>query len=509
MTEGRMCEDAELTQRVRAGDSHAVAELYERHHAAVLAFARRLSPDPQAAEDLASEAFTRTLRTVRTGAGGPSGGWRPYLYAVVRNTAAEWARTDQRLVLIGEFRADEFADLLVTEPEVPDDLVVRAFRSLPPRWQTVLRHTLIEEEEPERVARILGITPGNVSVLAFRAREGLRKAYLAAHVVAGSPECQSFADRMATVVRKPSGRIPRALRAHLDVCPSCARAFAELRDLNSTLRAALPIVLLPLAVGKATASKGAAIGMTGWAIPVTAAVAVVAATAAVVLTLPPDPQLPAASPPQASAASTWRAVPSSTPTPKSTSKQKDTLKPTAGSTVRTAPRTRITDVDRCTGRAGGQVTARSCTTPRHPRKTATAPPGPTTLDIDPVTTSALRNVGTRLCLDVPEGSRNNVGQIWVYSCNGASAQLWTRTPSGQITVYDGQKCLDALEQGKTDGTAVGIRDCQGGDNQKWTLNADGTIRGVGSGLCLDVDVPTSRVQLWSCHDGDNQRWQAV
>ncbi|MBB5781648.1 RICIN domain-containing protein [Nonomuraea jabiensis] len=80
---------------------------------------------------------------------------------------------------------------------------------------------------------------------------------------------------------------------------------------------------------------------------------------------------------------------------------------------------------------------------------------------------ALRNVGTRLCLDVPEGSRNNVGQIWVYSCNGTSAQLWTRTPSGQITVYDGQKCLDALEQGKTDGTAVGIRDCQGGDNQRW------------------------------------------
>ncbi|MDX3101667.1 ricin-type beta-trefoil lectin domain protein [Nonomuraea angiospora] len=325
--------------------------------------------------------------------------------------------------------------------EVSDDLVVRAFRSLPPRWQTVLWHTLIEEEESERGARILGITPGNVSVLAFRAREGLRKAYLAAHVGACSPECQSFADRMATAVRKPSGRIPRALRAHLDVCPSCARAFA-------------------------------------WTVPVTAA-------------------------------STWRAVPSSTPAPKSTSKQKDTLKPTAGSTVRTAPRTRITDVDRCTGRAGGQVTARSCTTPRHPRKTATAPPEPTTSDIDPVTTSALRNVGTRLCLDVPEGSRNNVGQIWVYSCNGTSAQLWTRTPPGQITVYDGQKCLDALEQGKADGTAVGIRDCQGGDNQKWTLNADGTIRGVGSGLCLDVDVPTSRVQLWSCHDGDNQRWQAV
>src|SRR5687768_1410688 len=124
-------EEAALTHRVRAGDGHAATELYRRHHAAVLAFARRLCPDPHTAEDLASEAFARTLRTVRTGAGGPSGGWRPYLYAVVRNTAAEWARSDQRRVLTPEFRED---DLTAAGPEPPDDLATRAYRSLPPRW---------------------------------------------------------------------------------------------------------------------------------------------------------------------------------------------------------------------------------------------------------------------------------------------------------------------------------------------------------------------------------------
>nr|BFE84246.1 hypothetical protein GCM10020093_068470 [Planobispora longispora] len=153
---GPTSDDSALTRLVRAGDSHAVAELYERHHAAVLAFARRLCPDPYTAEDLASEAFARTLRTVRTGAAGPSGGWRPYLYAVVRNTAAEWAHSDQRRVLTAEFRED---DLTVAGPEPPDDLVTRAYRSLPPRWQTVLWHTVIEDEEPEQIAKILGITP--------------------------------------------------------------------------------------------------------------------------------------------------------------------------------------------------------------------------------------------------------------------------------------------------------------------------------------------------------------
>lgn len=362
-------DDSALTRLVRAGDSRAVAELYERHHAAVLVLARRLCPDPQTAEDLASEAFTRTLRTVRTRAAGPSGGWRPYLYAVVRNTAAEWARLDQRLVLTAEFKDEEFADLLVGEPEVADDLVARAFRSLPPRWQTVLWHTLIEDEEPEQVARILGITPGNVSVLAFRAREGLRKAYLAAHVVTGSPECQRFADRLAAVVRKPGIRIPRALRAHLDACLSCTRALSELRDLNSALRAGLPIALLPLAMGKAAASKGASAGSLGWAIPTAAAAAVATAAVVAVMTMPPDRSAP---PSSVSAAPTWSSLSSIEPTPvlkQSPNRTQQraperTQKPAVTPTVTPVTGKRITYAGRCAGAAGGQIAVLSCADPR-------------------------------------------------------------------------------------------------------------------------------------------------
>ncbi|MEU4517049.1 sigma-70 family RNA polymerase sigma factor, partial [Nonomuraea wenchangensis] len=245
MTDDQKGEDAALTRLVRAGDERAVSELYERHHPAVLAFARRLCQDPHTAEDLASESFARTLRTVRHGSGGPSEAWRPYLYAVARNTAIEWARSQQRIVLTEEFREDE---LTTPPPEPPDDLLTRAYRSLPQRWQTVLWHTLIEGEEPERVAQILGVTPGNVGVLAFRAREGLRKAYLAAHVAGASPRCLQYAEPLAAIVRKRSDRLPRGLRTHLSDCASCARAHAELLDLNATLRAAAPVALLPLAL---------------------------------------------------------------------------------------------------------------------------------------------------------------------------------------------------------------------------------------------------------------------
>lgn len=126
-------------------------------------------------------------------------------------------------------------------------------------------------------------------------------------------------------------------------------------------------------------------------------------------------------------------------------------------------------------------------------------------DPDP-STGPLRNIGSDSCLDVPEASHDNV-QVMVYTCNGQSNQQWTRTGTGELTVYGGEKCLDAYNQGTTNNTVVGTYPCNGGANQRWTFESDGTIRGVQSGLCLDVNLSTNRVQLYSCWGGDNQRWQ--
>jgi len=123
-------------------------------------------------------------------------------------------------------------------------------------------------------------------------------------------------------------------------------------------------------------------------------------------------------------------------------------------------------------------------------------------------TRPLRNTGAGgQCLDVPGATSSNV-QVMVYSCHGADNQTWTKLPSGQIAVYGGDKCLDAYGQGTANNTVVGIYDCNGGDNQKWTFQSDGTIRGVQSGLCLDVELATSELQLYTCWGGENQKWQA-
>ncbi|MCZ4102077.1 cellulase family glycosylhydrolase [Streptomyces sp. So13.3] len=125
-------------------------------------------------------------------------------------------------------------------------------------------------------------------------------------------------------------------------------------------------------------------------------------------------------------------------------------------------------------------------------------------------TGALHSLsGTNRCLDVPGATHTNSTQVMAWTCNGGDNQKWTRTPSGQLTVYNGEKCLDVGGQATANGSAVGIYDCNGGANQKWTFSSDGTIRGVQSGRCLDLDQTTAQGQLYDCWAGDNQKWQTL
>jgi alpha-galactosidase len=119
-------------------------------------------------------------------------------------------------------------------------------------------------------------------------------------------------------------------------------------------------------------------------------------------------------------------------------------------------------------------------------------------------------VGAGKCLDVPNGTQANGTQVDIWTCNGASNQIWADTPSNQLTVYGGAKCLDAYNNQTTAGTKVEIWDCNGGANQQWHLNANGTITGVQSGLCLDVTGASTAngalADLWTCNGQSNQQW---
>ncbi|MCC2275200.1 sigma-70 family RNA polymerase sigma factor [Streptomyces sp. ET3-23] len=255
--------DLELVAQMRSGEGTAYEELYRRHADAVRRYARTCCRDEHTAEDLTHEVFARTLQAVQGGAG-PETAVRAYLLTTVRRVAAAWARTVKREQLVEDFAvfassaerrpsaADEDtldlgADVRAMQ-EAEESLAVQAFRSLPERWQTVLWHTTVEEEPPSEVAPLLGLSANATAVLALRAREGLKQAYLQAHVSASltsGGDCAQYADRLGAYARgRLRTRAERGMRRHLESCARCRMAALEVADVNARLRSLLPVAVV-------------------------------------------------------------------------------------------------------------------------------------------------------------------------------------------------------------------------------------------------------------------------
>ncbi|MBV9847093.1 MAG: sigma-70 family RNA polymerase sigma factor, partial [Kutzneria sp.] len=179
--------DAELIKSVRAGNTASYGPLYERHVAAANNLARQLTRSPAEADDLVSDAFAKVLVTLRAGRG-PDTAFRAYLLTALRHTAYDKTRRDRRVELtddVGTVANTEAVSVAFSDTAVAGlerSLAAKAFARLPERWQAVLWHTEIEGQSPAEVGPLLGLTANGVSALAYRAREGLRQAYLQVHL---------------------------------------------------------------------------------------------------------------------------------------------------------------------------------------------------------------------------------------------------------------------------------------------------------------------------------------
>jgi len=127
----------------------------------------------------------------------------------------------------------------------------------------------------------------------------------------------------------------------------------------------------------------------------------------------------------------------------------------------------------------------------------------------PADTDQVRNTAANRCLDVAAQSQANGAALQLWDCHTGANQQWTRTASGQLSVY-GNKCLDAENNGTSPGTRIIIWDCHSGTNQRWNVNANGTVTGVQSGLCLATTnngtANGTAVVLASCNGSSGQVW---
>lgn len=259
--------DADLVLRTRSGEAAAFGELWRRHYASGMSVARAItsSIDP---DDLVQESYTRIYQAILKG-GGPNGSFRAYLFTSIRNTAAAWGRS-RRETAIDEL--DAVADPSSTEQASLDaldrGLTAQAFRSLPSRWQEVLWYTEIEQMKPAEVGPLLGMKAGAVSQLAFRAREGLREAWIQAHLRSApdDSECRWTIEHLGAHARGNLGaRDRKRLDDHLAACARCSIVAAEAEDVSRRLA----LVLLPLVLG-VTGATGYLATLQGAGAPIVA-----------------------------------------------------------------------------------------------------------------------------------------------------------------------------------------------------------------------------------------------
>ena len=248
LTDASLVSEDELLDRAREGDRSAFGTLYLRHRDAARKVAGMCASSAADAEDAVAEGFARVFAALPRMAGRQIA-FRPYLLTCVRNAATDRLRRERRIDLRdqmpetpGTSQADDMA-LLGLER----NLVGEALQALPARWRTVLWLTEVEGLSPAEVSRRIGIKPNAVAALAYRARKGLREAYLQAHLKAeASEECRATVSRLGNYVRGDLAEKERlAVQAHLDACAKCRCRRDELTDVNATLRNAfVPVPLL-------------------------------------------------------------------------------------------------------------------------------------------------------------------------------------------------------------------------------------------------------------------------
>jgi RNA polymerase sigma factor (sigma-70 family) len=253
--------DQKLISLSRSGDTAAYAELWRRHSAAGLAVARSYTSGFDA-DDVVSEAFARILKAVQSG-GGPNGAFRPYLFTTIRNTAAGWGRARHEIAIE---HAEEIEDPEFSEENalnaLDHSLTATAFRSLPTRWQEALWYSEVEQMTPQQIGPLLGMKANAVAALTYRAREGLRQAWIQAHLAtlpAGS-ECRWTVDRLGGYARRSLGKRETVrIERHLAGCARCTIVAAEADEVGSRLA----LVLLPLVAGVGGAAAYSAFIQSG------------------------------------------------------------------------------------------------------------------------------------------------------------------------------------------------------------------------------------------------------
>lgn len=171
--------EEDLVARLRQAEPTAVGEAYDRHHAAVRAFAQRLVGEAAAAEDLVHEVFVALPRASRNFRGDSS--LRTFLISIAVHHAHHYVRSAtrrraafSRLEREGNAAQAPDPEAIARRKELAQALT-RALDTLPVDQRVAFVLCEVEERSSRDAADIVGVPEGTVRTRLFHAKRKLRE----------------------------------------------------------------------------------------------------------------------------------------------------------------------------------------------------------------------------------------------------------------------------------------------------------------------------------------------
>lgn len=343
-------DDGELLALTRSGNQEAFAALFSRYSYAALRLARHLGQKEES-DDVVSESFAQVFDLISRGKG-PDRAFRAYLFTTVRHECARRAKARRRVMPTDDQdQIDTAVDFGGGRLDMFERTAIRAaYESLPPRWRTVLWHLDVEGRKPHELGPLLDLSPNSVSALVYRARSGLREAYLQQHVndddQGGSRACLEHRAKLSAFVRRTSSaRDQEKIHAHLQSCAACMTIYLDLKDVNrevGSISTAAGLALSATGLTGLAAISGTLVstltnvavltkGVVAALVPTAAAAAITTAT----LVAPPSANVAEPARTQIAAVGTAPVIRARTPSP-TVPPEAGRLAPTAGSRPRAA-----------------------------------------------------------------------------------------------------------------------------------------------------------------------------
>jgi RNA polymerase sigma-70 factor (ECF subfamily) len=225
-------DDVSLLFAYRDGDARAFEQIYTRHATAIRMLCLRHLRSDASADDVVQETFLRLVR----GADRIERGFnvRAWLHRVAANLCIDLLRAQRRSPGIEDdgtvMRTLPTQDR-TDQPEAAFEItwmretVTRVAEAMPPRQRAALVLRELEGLSYNAIAEVLGLSPGAVETLLFRARRRFREEYLRRATEADRPAdgCGRTLELLGSAEhRRPTGRgRMRDVAAHIVDCSSC------------------------------------------------------------------------------------------------------------------------------------------------------------------------------------------------------------------------------------------------------------------------------------------------